>query len=119
MAGRLTSDSRVGMWLIACRRLGRVQIRTRVSIIESLTPPLVIGLDVLRHCQCDVSFKSNVLVLRSRDPSNGAPIEEVVPFCMVKRAGAPKTNSAEEEEVEEDDEGGGGGGGGNVSMAGV
>ena len=43
----------------ACR-LGRVQVQTRISIIDSLSPPFVIGLDVLRHCRCDVSFKDQV-----------------------------------------------------------
>lgn len=32
-------------------RLGRFQIQTRVSVIDSLSPPFVIGLDVLRHCR--------------------------------------------------------------------
>jgi hypothetical protein len=42
-----------------------VQVSTRVSIIDSLSPPFVIGLDVLRHCKCDVSFRENVLILRN------------------------------------------------------
>lgn len=40
--------------------LGRFQIQTRVSIIDSLSPPFVIGLDVLRHCQCVISFQDKV-----------------------------------------------------------
>lgn len=38
-----------------------------MSIIDCLSPPFVIGLDVLRHCKCDVSFRENVLILRNED----------------------------------------------------
>lgn len=53
------------------RRLGRFQIQTRVSIIDSLSPPFVIGLDVLRHCRSVITLHNityTYIVCMSMDP---------------------------------------------------
>lgn len=89
--------------------LGRFQIQTRVSIIDSLSPPFVIGLDVLRHCQCVISFQDKVLVLRSLGGAVEKSREEIVPFSI---SAAPPQVFGKADGREKGEEGGGGGGAG-------
>ncbi|GAB5036509.1 dna damage-inducible protein 1-like [Nannochloropsis oceanica] len=89
--------------------LGRFQIQTRVSIIDSLSPPFVIGLDVLRHCQCVISFQDKVLVLRSLGGAVEKSREEIVPFSI---SAVPPQVFGKADGREKGEEGGGGGGAG-------
>jgi hypothetical protein len=70
--------------------LGRFQIQTRVSIIDSLSPPFVIGLDVLRHCRCEISFQDEVRREEGREGGKGAaPVISIVLASFIHFHGSP------------------------------
>jgi len=73
-----------------------LEVETRLTIIDTVYPSFIIGLDVMRRCKVDINFSKNILIFyddNEEDPVRSKMVE--VPFIQKERrlhtsAGLPK-----------------------------